>query len=430
MKTDSLNQIDRFFIRNTAGITAVEFFWGIAMPVVFESTFLQIFLKNIGANNKIIGLIPSILAAGLMLFALVSAWTTSHLVKKKGAVIITHIIPAIPFIIFGIILPWLENTDRVRVFILTYIIFAVSIGMTLPLWQNFIVKIFSPEKSIKAISIMMSVQISARLMGSFIIYKAVEKYTFSISSSSVIFILVGILFFSGSFFFLIVNEADINITTAKQHTLKTISAGFINIVKNRNFILYLASMAESYANVAVISFYANYAVEFKGIEKETAAGIFTVFIYAGGILANILFGWFNLYSLKIKIVLARIFAVSGTFFLLFSQTLVLFLIVSFLFGISRGINQFTYSPAVKKLSGMEDATDYFALSLILVFPLSFGIPFISGILIDSFSSHRGFSYLTVFILLGLIQAAGLVFTMYADFQPVKSNTVKTGPGIN
>ena len=47
--------IDRFFARNTASVVAVETFWGLALPLVVESTFLQLYLRSIGASATVIG---------------------------------------------------------------------------------------------------------------------------------------------------------------------------------------------------------------------------------------------------------------------------------------------------------------------------------------------------------------------------------------
>lgn len=416
---NSTQSIDSYFTRNTAGLSSVEFFWGIAIPVIFESAFLQIFLKQIGASNKIVGLIPSILATGVMLFSIVSAWLTSHLIYKKTAVILTHMSASLPFLIFGIALPYIDASSRVTVFITAYILFAFTIGITLPLWQNFTVKIFSPANTLRANSIMMTAQIFARLIGSFFIFKSVEKYSFSISSSSFIFITAGIMFFTGSFFFLIVVEPSDcgNSSGSKPHNLKTLAAAAGRIFRNKNYLLYLAGTAESYATIAVLSFYANYAVEFKGVEKGTAAGLFVGCIYLSGVITNILLGWLNFFSLKTKFLIARSAAVTGTIILTFSDTLSHFILVSLLFGISRAVNQSANAPAVKLLSGLHDATDYFAISAILIFPLSFSIPVVSGIIIDALAEYGSFSYIAVFINLAVLQAAGLIFTFFTDFNP-------------
>jgi len=411
--------IDSYFVRNTIGLSSVEFFWGIALPVLFESAFLQIFLKQIGASNKIVGLVPSILVTGIMLFSLMSAWMTSHLVHKKRAVILAHIAASIPFLLFGIVLPFIPSSHRIGIFISVYAIFAFTMGLTLPLWQNFIVKIFSPSNTLKANSIMMTAQIFARLIGSFFIFKSVEKYSFSIESSSFIFISAGIMFFFGSFFFLFVHEPSGESTGIRiePHNLKTLLAAADHIFRNKNYLRYLAGTTESFATVAVLSFYANYAVEFKGIPKEIAAGLFVACIYTAGVLTNILLGWVNLFKLKTKFLIARTAAVTGTLLLIVSNTLPFFLIVSVILGISRAVNQSANAPAVKLLSGLDDATDYFAISSILIFPLSFSIPVISGVIIDSLSSHGAFSYIAVFITLAMLQSIGLLFTVFTDFNP-------------
>jgi len=427
LKDNSVKSIDSYFLRNTLGLSIAEFFWGLAIPVLFESAFLQIFLRQIGASNKIVGLVPSILAAGIMLFSLVSAWMTSHLVHKKRAVVLSHITASLPFLLFGIILPYIHSSNRVNIFLSAYILFAFSLGITLPVWQNFIVKVFSPTHTLKANSIMMTTQIFARLIGSFFIFKSVEKYSFSINSASIIFITVGILFFTGSFFFLLVNEPSENDSSkiTGQHDLKTLIASARLIFKNKNYLLYLGGTTESFATVAVLSFYANYAVEFKGIEKEIAAGMFVAFIYTSGVLTNITLGWFNLFTLKTKFIIARLAAVTGTIILIFSDTLEFFLLVSFILGISRGVNQSANAPAVKLLSGLDDATDYFAISAILIFPLSFSIPVISGVILDTLSEHGQASYIAVFITLTFLQISGLVFTLLTNFNPGLKNNVKT-----
>ena len=69
---------DHYFAINTFGISAVEILWGIGLPVVVESTFLQLFLKSLGASNQIIGLIPAIMGAGIALFSLMSAYLSIH----------------------------------------------------------------------------------------------------------------------------------------------------------------------------------------------------------------------------------------------------------------------------------------------------------------------------------------------------------------
>jgi MFS family permease len=413
-----IDKKDRYFAVNTFGISAVEVLWGLGLPVIIESTFLQLFLKNLGASNKIIGLVPAIIGSGIALFALVSAYLTTHLVHKRRAVVISHVITSVPLILFGIVLFVIGKTPyTVTVFLIFYIIGSLGLGLTIPIWQNFVVKIFSEKNTIPAISIMLLCQTAAKLLGSLIIVKFVERFSFSPSSSGIVFMMVGMVFFAGSFFFLFVREINTGEDYIERdaHNLKTLYRAVIGIIKNRNFMLFLMGTAEAFTCITLISFYANYSVEYHSIPVPLASGMFLVLIYAAGIAVNIVMGWFNLFNLKNKLIVSRLFALCAVAVLLFAHTLHEFLAASFLLGSSRAISSLCFSPSVKRLSGVHDATDYFAVSQLLQLPMSFGIPFLSGIFLDSFSNLGINSYRILFIASGLLIAASLVCVTAIDF---------------
>lgn len=418
MKSTFKHPIDLYFRRNTFAISSVEFFWGLAIPVLFESTFLQVFLKEIGASNLTIGFIPAILSIGIMLFSLMSAYLTSHLERKKMWVTLTHIFAGLPLLLFGVILSHTPAGYRVGLFLVCYSLFALMLGLIMPMWQNFTVMIFSPEKALKGLSIMITTQITTKLIGGLLIFKSVERYSFSIESASVIFISAGLLCMAGAFFFLPAKELppDHLPEERSRHNIRTMIESTKDIIRNRDFMLYLSGSVEIYATTTVIAFYANFAVEWRGIDKGAAAGLFVSFIYLAGILINILIGWLDLFTLRTKFIIARSASLCGTVIVILSSSLAQFLAASFLIGISRGINQSAHVHAVKKLSGLHDATDYFAISLLLLFPFSAGIPFIAGLFLDMISGHGELSYIAVFAALGLIQVITLFITMTSCFR--------------
>ncbi|MCX7040292.1 MAG: hypothetical protein NT005_14310, partial [Spirochaetes bacterium] len=88
----SAHPLDHHFRRNVVGISFVEFLWGLGMPPVFESTFLQLFLRHLGASSLLIGLIPTLAAAGMAFSGLLSYSLTGHLERKRTAVILVHVI--------------------------------------------------------------------------------------------------------------------------------------------------------------------------------------------------------------------------------------------------------------------------------------------------------------------------------------------------
>jgi len=66
------------------------------MPVVVESTFLQLFLRNLGASNFLIGLIPTLFSGGVAVFSLFAGTLTGHVEHKRPAVILYTSQPPCP----------------------------------------------------------------------------------------------------------------------------------------------------------------------------------------------------------------------------------------------------------------------------------------------------------------------------------------------
>ena len=157
------------FFRNTSGISAVEFFWGLGLPLVFESTFLQLFLGRLGASYLTIGFIPTIVFIGQAFFGIIAAYQTRKIVNTRKIVIIYHVYPGLIILAFGIYLlisgTFLPST--IVVFFFTYLIFNAGIGMILPIWQNYTVKLFKSSQVMPAFSVMMLTQSAGRLYKQF-----------------------------------------------------------------------------------------------------------------------------------------------------------------------------------------------------------------------------------------------------------------------
>lgn len=413
----SSHGIDRHYARNTAGISAAEALWGLALPVLVESTFLQLFLKHLGASDVIIGLMPGLLSAGVGVFALLAALLTSHLPHKRRAVIISHVSASVPILAFGLVLINAGPTRHaVGVFIFFYLLFALVIGVTLPVWQNFIVSIFTESRIFRALSVMLITQISCRFLGGLLLVKFVEKYSFSGASMGACFITVALLLFAGSFFFLLVREERRDpAEAAPAHTAATLVSAARGILRNRDFVFFQLSNIDIFACVTIITFYANYAVAYRQVERAIAAGLFIAVIQAGAVASNVAFGWFNLLGIKSKYYFAKASALSAVALLLLLPETRGFLAASFLIGMARGVHNIAYSPAVKVLSGRRDATDYFSVTPLMMLPFSFGIPFASGIFLHHSPDRGGVLYPALFAAMGVLILASAAFVFFVDF---------------
>ncbi len=409
---------DIYFARNATGIAMVEFFWGLGFPVVMESTFLQIFLKNLGASDFLIGLVPAILMMGISIFPLFSSYLTRNHETQRPLVLGLHLVSSLSTLGFGLFLFWVRDPALILpAFFISYVIFSLCIGLTFPIWLNFLVKIFSPRKSVQGISIMYAAQNTAKIIASIFIIKVVEHFSFSLISAAWIFLISGILFLAGSLCFLFTRELNspaprvLREDSFFRHTWKTIR----EMTGNKNLITYLIGDLDHYVVLTVIGFYANYATQFFGIKDYTAAGLFVGFIYSGAILANITLGTLDILSLKQKFISTKILNLILLCLLIFSPGLTGFLLASLLLGFCRGTRSIIYSPAIKKFSNRQDATAYFATAPLLTIAFGSGFPLFFGHMLDRFSLLGQGAYQLMFGICIFCVLIAMVFGFLTNF---------------
>jgi hypothetical protein len=92
-----------------------------------------------------------------------------------------------------------------------------------------------------------------------------------------------------------------------------------------------------------------------------------------------------------------------------------FLAASFLLGMSRGTRMIVYPPAVKQLSGLADATGYFAVAPILILPVAGIVPLVCGKFLDHFQNAAGDAYRVIFAAAVVFIGLTLVCILKTDF---------------
>jgi len=417
---------DRYFTRNASSVAVVEFFWGLGFPVVMESTFLQIFLKKVGASDFMIGMVPAILIAGFSILPLASSYLTRNMVSKKRLVLYLHLVSSCATLGYGLFLFF----NKIAAFILpaffiSYIIFSLCIGLTFPVWLHFLVKIFSEKKSIKGLSIMYLAQNVAKLAASVFILKVVEAYALSIESAAWIFLGSGILFLIGSLGFLLTKEQPAEHVDQRSndsffsHTRNTI----LEITQNRNLVRFLIGDLDNYVIMTVISFYAVYATQYFGIADYTAAGLFVAFIYTGSILSNLVLGTMGFLNLKQKFISTKLIGIGALAVLIFLPDFTGFLAASLMMGFCRGTRSVIYSPCIKKFSHKEDTTGVFAAAPLLTIVFGFGFPALFGKSLDWLTMMGSASYKLMFAISILIIIITLIFGVLTNFD----DELKTTP---
>jgi hypothetical protein len=98
-----------------------------------------------------------------------------------------------------------------------------------------------------------------------------------------------------------------------------------------------------------------------------------------------------------------------------------FFLASFLLGISRGTRMIVFPPSVKKLSGLDDTTSYFAVGPILTTPFALALPMAYGYFLDRFSYLHGTSYRIIFFVSLVLIIGSLYAVLRVNFKPTFSH---------
>jgi MFS family permease len=411
-------QKDACFTRNVVGVSVVEFFWGLGFPIVLESTFLQLFLKSLGASSFVIGLVPALFVLGVSIFPLFSSYLARNHRFKKPLVAFLHLISGLSIFIFGLILLTVSDVEDVLpIFFCCYMIFSLCMGLTIPVWLNYLMRIFSEKKSVPGLGYMMLAQNIGKVVASFFILKVVEKHAFSLHSSAYVFMVTGVFFVLGSLCFFITREiADPNDPERSNLSfLRHTGQSFAEILGNHRFLRFLAADLDFYVILTVMSFYANYATSFYQVPAAVAAGLFVGCIYAGSITVNILLGTLNLLRLKQKFILSKCITFLLLVLLVFFPGPTSFFLISYMLGVVRAIRNMVYPPSVKKFSGKVDSTAYFALAPILTIPIGSGFPLLFGKILDYLSYMQEDAYKILFSFSALFILVTLYLSLKIDF---------------
>ncbi len=416
------HQKDLYFKRNVLGVSLVEFFWGLGFPIVLESTFLQLYLKHLGASSFAVGIVPSLLMTGIACFPLFSSYFSRRVRMKMPLVLLLHLVSALSILLFGLLLLSVKQPAGVLpLFFVCYSVFSICMGLTIPVWLNYVVRIFSESKTVPGLGYMMLAQNIGKVIASFFIMNVVEKYSFSSDSTPWVFIVTGLVFAIGALCFIITREVADEGDGIRDRTSFFSHTGdcFTEIIANRRFLVFLAaSDLEFIVIITSLSFYANYATHYFHVPVAIAAGLFVACIYAGSITVNIFLGALNYLSLKQKFVLSKMITVLLLGLLVFFPGDVVFFLVSFMLGFGRATRNMVYPPSVKKFAGRSDATSYFALAPILTLPVTAGYPLFFGNMLDRLASLGQQSYQILFGFSALIALVALGLALATDYRQI------------
>lgn len=406
---------DRLFARNVTGTVAVEFFWGLGLPVVIDSTFLQLLLKRLGASNLVVGFLPMFFALGVAVFSLAAGMMAPRIGNCRRLMVTSHLALSAPLLIYGWYLWFADFTgSALPVFLAAYALFCAVMGFTMPFWHDYLLRIFGEHRAVQGIGIMYAGQYVARLAGGATLAWHVEHTNFSAPGVSILFIALGSIFFASSFFFLMTRELPQGEAPPPPTAPPGVIRSVITALGNRRFRSFILYDAGFYGAVGIVSFYADFAVHHRGVEPSIVAGWFVAAAFLGGIVTHLLFGWRRIAGYRTMFIGARLMPALALALILGPGTLTAFLSAAFLFGAAGALRALTYAPVIKHLSG-GDATAYLSVAPCIMLPVSLGLPAANGALLDLLAGAGDLGYRIGFMAMGIIIVGSLAWVRGIGF---------------
>jgi len=123
------------------------FRFGVAL--LNAATVLSAFLLSMGASKVVIGLVPSLFTFFWTMPQIISAYRLGHLPKKGRTLMVRRFLAGLPWFVLAAVLFFYQDTAlwqnmSIVALIGIVIVFSLLGGYTVPLWVDFIGKIFRP----------------------------------------------------------------------------------------------------------------------------------------------------------------------------------------------------------------------------------------------------------------------------------------------
>jgi MFS family permease len=342
------------------------------------STVLPLYLSELGASKLLIGILPGVSAIGGAFPQLFAAWWTGSLRHKKRVLTLLHLPLLVAFAALAVASARIREADvLVRAFYWIFPVIAMGIGLVIPVWGDFLSKVFDPGRRGRAIATAFFVQcVLGGLAGFFLLPWTLRRWDFPVNFA---FVFAASAFAGalGSLSFLAFHEppgggAGRPRPHAFGREVKAVLFGDRNL---RRFLLarFLLSM-----NLIALAFYAVYGKEKLGFELS-AAGTFTgISFFAQG--ASYLF-WGHLgdrHGYKSVILLQYSFALAAAALAILAPSREVFYAVFVLVGFVVAGEAIGLMNFAIDLSPHADRSLYVAIVYSCLAPVSLGLTTLGG----------------------------------------------------
>lgn len=386
------------------------------MSFVSVVTILPIYLKQLGASNIAIGILPVVWALGFNLPQIIIANYTGNQPYKKKIIMITSLFQRIPWLLLSLLSMFCINKESSTSIILFFLCFglaAIGGGFNLPAWFDLFSKLTPVSIRGKQFAYRTSLGALLGIIAGKISVEILDRVVFPINFSILFFI--GSLIMLSSYLFLIQLIENEPNPPRKTLDIKEFILNLPTILKKeinyRNFLI-----ADALLIIGIVSntFIAVYAIEKFGL-PESYAGVFTVVVMFSLMFGSLIFGMVaDKFGHRINILISAIFIFFTCLIALISGSITSYYFVFFFSAVVTGILNVSRLPLISELCNEDNRPTFVSLGNFIT------IPFVlSGIFAGWFAETWG--YESVFILSGIVALAASFWILFKLKEPRLKN---------
>lgn len=403
----------RHFWRNLAANVLVESGWGFGMAVSSLYTVLPVFLRQLGAGARAIGLLPAISAVGFTALQLPTAYFAAPLHRKKYPFILAHIPACLCWLAVARITPALARWDAtaaVAVFLALYGLYSLSVGPLIPMWSDFMNRLLPALRRGRAWGLITAAGSVGGMGGAVVVARVIGARPFP-HDYALCFLLTFLAFSLGTAAFLWVRE-PISSRPRRREPPRQFVAGLRRALADspdfRSFLIARSLM--SFGGMAV-GFYAVYAVGALKV-PDSAVGVFTGVALAAQTVSNLFWGWVgDRQGYRAVAVGTGVVKLVAVLLPLLSPSYTSFIVVFALTGMAFAGEWLALLNLTIELCPEEDKTTYVSLASTLSAPAHAAAPLLGGFIAAAISYHF------LFVAALVMQIVGLAVLILAVREP-------------
>lgn len=391
--------------KNVVSLLSVEVFWGISLALISMVAILPVFLSRLGASNTAIGALPVVWILATNFAGLFAAHLTGGLARRKGAVILLHVLAGIPYVFLAI---WFALPDRpapavdIAVFLLVWGASWALMGFTIPVWINFIGKVTRPDMRARSFGTIFFFQTMMGAIGGWVASRVLSSHLSFPANYAFGFLVASICMVVGSFFFLPIREEP-GATTEPGKALDTMVRHAREILADRSGIrVYLGALVLSTGSYLLITYYPVYADSRFSLRPQDSA-LYTAVCMGGQMLGSVLTGVIgDRFGYARVAVIAMSALVLGLGLAVWGSHPSTYFVAAFSLGIFIVADRLALYNLSMAFSPHEDNTAYLGVIPALVAPVQAIVAGSSGGFIDRFG----------FLPIAVIGLAGAAIALY------------------